>query len=86
MQYRKDELIDLFKKEVADETKDNPDAISEFDNFLSLGLDSVTCIFLLERMEKHLNIELNPIWFWDYPTIDSFSDYLLTLLPSTREL
>jgi acyl carrier protein len=85
MQRSKVELIELFKKEVAAETKDEPHTISEFESFLSLGLDSITCIFLLERMEKNLGIELNPIWFWDYPTIDSFSDHILTLLRSTQK-
>jgi len=81
----KNELIELFKMEVATETKDDLTTISETDNFLSLGLDSITCIFLLERMEKHLGIDLNPIWFWDYPTIDSLSDHILTLLEARQK-
>lgn len=85
MSLTKNELIELFKQEVAAETRDDIQHISEHENFLTLGLDSVTCIFLMERLEKHLSIELNPIWFWDYPTIDAFSDHILTLLHSAQK-
>lgn len=85
MPLTKNDLITLFKQEIAAETKDDIQHINEQENFLSLGLDSVTCIFLMERLEKHLSIELNPIWFWDYPTIDAFSDHILTLLQSAQK-
>ena len=74
------DLIKLFKEEIAQELSITVDEISVHETFLSIGLDSITAIFLLERLEKKLQIELNPIWFWDYPTINSFTQFLTSEL------
>ena len=76
------ELIVLFQQEISAELSIPQNDVDEHESFLSLGLDSVTAIFVLERMEKHLSITLNPIWFWDYPTIESFSVFLADKLTS----
>lgn len=56
-----------------------PDEIKETDTFFNLGMDSVSCIFVMERLENTLKLELNAIYFWDYPDIKSFSEFLTTL-------
>lgn len=71
------ELIALFKSVIAEETGIAVSEISDTDTFFSLGLDSVSCIFLMDTIEKKLNLELNPIYFWDYPSIDTYADFLL---------
>lgn len=71
------ELIILFKSVIAEETGIAATEISETDTFFNLGFDSVSCIFLMDKIEKKLNIELNPIYFWDYPSIDTYADFLL---------
>lgn len=71
------ELITLFKSAIAEETGISVAEISETDTFFNLGLDSVSCIFLMDKIEKKLNIDLNPIYFWDYPSIDTYVDFLL---------
>lgn len=68
----------LLKKMISDETRISLDDIKETDTFFSLGLDSVSCIFLMDRLEKELHLELNPIHFWDYPSIDTYAEFLLT--------
>lgn len=71
------ELIALLKSVIADETGITLAEISDTDTFFNLGLDSVSCIFLMDKLEKKLGVDLNPIYFWDYPSIDTFADYLL---------
>lgn len=73
----KSELIVLFKATIAEETGIAASEISGGDTFANLGLDSVSCIFLMDKLEKKLNVELNPIHFWDYPTVDTYADFLL---------
>lgn len=51
--------------------------MADTDTFFNLGLDSISCIYLLDKVEKKLDLELNPIHFWDYPALDSYSDFLL---------
>lgn len=72
----KTELIDLFKREISAELSVPLNEVNEQESFLSLGLDSVTSIFILDRLEKHLPLALNPIWFWEYPTIELFCAFL----------
>jgi acyl carrier protein len=71
------ELITLFKSLISEETGIAVAEISETDTFFNLGLDSVSCIFLMDKIEKQLNVELNPISFWDYPSLDTYVDFLL---------
>lgn len=71
------ELIAVFKSAIAEETGISVAEISETDTFFNLGLDSVSCIFLMDKIEKKLHVELSPIHFWDYPSIDTYADFLL---------
>lgn len=65
---------------VAEETGEKPEAINVDDTFHALGLDSVTGVFVMERLERKFQISLTPLDFWDYPTIRSFSEYIQTKL------
>lgn len=71
------EIIDLIKKLISSETGISIEEINETDSFFNLGLDSVSCIFLMDKLEKQLHIELNPIHFWDYPTLDTYTNFLV---------
>ena len=62
---------------IAEETGIGINEIGDTDTFFNLGLDSVSCIFLMDKVEKKLGVELNPIFFWDYPSIDTYADFLL---------
>jgi acyl carrier protein len=48
-------------------------------DFFSLGLDSISCVYVLDKLEKKIDLELNPLYFWDYPTVESLSGFLATL-------
>ena len=74
----REDVIKLLKEMISDETRISLDDMKDTDSFFSLGLDSVSCIFLMDRLEKKLHLELNPIHFWDYPSIDTYAGFLLT--------
>lgn len=79
---KRPELITLLKSIIADETGIAIAEIADTDTFFNLGLDSVSCIFLMDKLEKKIRVELNPIHFWDYPSIDTYADFLLsTVIP-----
>lgn len=71
------ELIEFIKGLISEEMGIPVGEIKETDSFFNLGLDSVSCIFLMDKLEKKLQLDLNPIHFWDYPTIDTYSDFLI---------
>jgi polyketide synthase PksN len=74
---KREGLIEAIKKLIAEETGIPKNEINESDTFFNLGFDSVSCIFLMDKLEKELKIELNPIHFWDYPSIDTYSEFLI---------
>jgi acyl carrier protein len=73
----KSDLILLLKEIIAGETGISLTEIGDTDTFFSLGLDSVSCIYLLDKVEDKLNLALNPIHLFDYPSIDSYAGFLL---------
>jgi acyl carrier protein len=73
----REDVIKLLKEMISDETRISLDDIKDTDTFFSLGLDSISCIFLMDKLEKKLHIELNPIHFWDYPAIRSYAEFLV---------
>lgn len=72
----KPELLTLIKTAIADETGIAVTEINDTDSFFNLGLDSISCVFLMDKVEKQLKVELNPIYFWDYPTLDTYTEFL----------
>jgi acyl carrier protein len=75
----KEEILALLKAEVSRETGLLLSEIGDHEEFYSMGLDSIRSVYILDRLEKKLKIELNPIFFWDYPTLDLLSGHLATL-------
>jgi acyl carrier protein len=71
------EVLNVLKSLISEETGIAVAEINDTDTFFNLGLDSVSCIFLLDKVEKKLNVEINPIHFWDYPSLDTYADFLL---------
>ena len=43
-------------------------------SFHELGLDSINSMFLLEKVENKYQLSLTPLYFWDYPSIEAFSE------------
>ena len=75
--------IQLKLRQILSEELQKPESdISVDEEFFSLGLDSVQAIFVLEKIEKHFNKELDPLLFWNHPTIRQFANHLSSLKPS----
>ena len=74
---KREELLLFIKTEIAAETDCAIEQISETDTFHSFGLDSLSSITILNKLEDEFNLDLNPIYFWDYPTLGAFADFLL---------
>ncbi|HNP18528.1 MAG TPA: acyl carrier protein [Fulvivirga sp.] len=51
----------------------NVQEIKATDEFVIYGFDSFDSILLLDRLEKVLDLDLNPMLFWEYPTIKKLS-------------
>lgn len=71
----REQLLDFIKKEIASETEIAN--VDEHKSFHELGLDSLSAVLILHNIETEFGIELNPIYFWDYPTPASFADFIV---------
>lgn len=71
----------LLKEEIANETGLPIDDIADDASFFSLGLNSISAVYILDSLEKKLNIPMNPLYFWDYPTVQLLADFLATQMP-----
>lgn len=79
-----EEIIAFVKEKVASETKLNPTQIDP-DQYLGVyGLDSINSVHILVELERFTDLELNPLLFWDYPTIKSLSNHLYQLCLKQR--
>lgn len=73
----KEELIIFCKEKISEITGINIDDIDENTEFGSLGMDSVRGLFVMQELEEFLKIEINPLIFYNYPTIKLLSEYLV---------
>lgn len=69
-------IIDFLKEEIAAAVNKQPDDIDENANFLSLGVSSIQTLKIINRLQKKLEIEINPIAMFEYKNIALFSEYL----------
>jgi acyl-CoA synthetase (AMP-forming)/AMP-acid ligase II/acyl carrier protein len=44
------------------------------------GLDSALAVSLIDELSRWLNLELNPMLFWEHPSIEQFSEHVGSLL------
>lgn len=71
-----DDLILLLRKIVAEEVKLSIDKIDPDLPMGAFGLDSINSIYVLEFLENKLKVELNPLMFYDHPTIRKFCTHI----------
>ena len=74
---KREDLLTVIKEAIAEETSVPIGQIEESQAFITMGLDSLSSIVILNKIEDKFNVELNPIYFWDYPTLGQFADFLL---------
>ncbi|MDQ2658152.1 MAG: acyl carrier protein [Bacteroidota bacterium] len=72
-------ILNTLKEQIAKETRQPVSDIPDDASFYSLGLDSISSIFILDELEKILGISMNPMFFWDYPTVESLADHINSL-------
>jgi len=71
-----EDVISFLKQVVAREIKEPIEEIGEDKHFYEFGFDSVSSLYLMDEIEKHFDIQINQLNFWDYPTIRTFSEFL----------
>jgi len=72
----KAEILQLLKLEIASETGVPISEIGDSASFFELGLNSISAVFILDVLEKKLKVEMNPLFFWDYPTLELLAEYI----------
>lgn len=82
----KKNILDFLRKKIAAELRINESVIANDSSFHQLGLDSVNSLFLLNEVEEHFQIDIDPLSLYDNPTLDSFSEYLVDELVDINEL
>lgn len=70
------DIADFLTVKIAEAIGSAANEINPDEEFISLGLDSMHAIFLIDEIEKQFDIEINPHSFWEYPTINTFSKNL----------
>lgn len=74
------EIQTEIKEVIAGELHLKVDDMDNTKSFHDMGLDSVNSIFLLAKMEERLNVHIDPMSVYDNPTIQSFSEYIYSLI------
>lgn len=72
-------IMDVMKREIANELRIAPEEIQPHNSFAELGLDSVSGVYLLDKLEKLTHCELNALMMWDYPTLEKLAEYIMQL-------
>jgi acyl carrier protein len=73
------EILNTLKEEIAKETGLSVSTIDDDASFYSLGLDSISSVYVLDELEKRLKVEMNPMFFWDYPTLRLLAEHITSL-------
>ncbi|MBS1544456.1 MAG: acyl carrier protein [Bacteroidetes bacterium] len=72
----RDEITVFVKQSIAEETGTDARSINPSAPLSSLGIDSLSAIVILNRIEDHYHTELSPLCFWDHPTVGEFTNFL----------
>lgn len=68
-----EDVITFLQQIVAEEIKEPVEGIDIDMHFYEFGFDSISSLYLLEQIEQHFKIQLNQLYFWDFPTIRGFA-------------
>lgn len=73
-----EDILRIIREEIAQEADVPITDVEDNTPFSSLKLDSISSLVVLDRLEKRLAVELNPMHLWDYPTAKKLSEFLTT--------
>jgi acyl carrier protein len=65
-------IVELISKELKLESE----KVNVHAGFYELGLDSVNSLFLLDDLEKRLQMDIDPMSLYDNPTIASLAEFI----------
>lgn len=72
-----EEIKTWLRERIAGAIKTTADAVPTNVPFTNFGLDSILIVTLVDDMEEWLKVQLDATIFWEYPTIDSLTEWLL---------
>jgi acyl carrier protein len=70
------EIRQWLQERIAEEIRARPETISAQIPFANYGLDSIVIVTIVADLEEWLEIDLDPTIFWEYPTIETLSEWL----------
>ncbi len=81
LRQRRQKLIDLLQRQLADVLAlDDVMSVDINSGFFDMGIDSLTSIEFRNRLQSRLNCSLPVTVFYDYPSVTSLVEFLLTHL------
>ncbi|HMQ01424.1 MAG TPA: acyl carrier protein [Cyclobacteriaceae bacterium] len=72
----KEQIVQFLKEKIAAECQIPIEDIKTDVEFSDFRMDSVNAIFIMDELENYLEVELNPLYFWDYRNIDAFTNFI----------
>ena len=76
-------LLQTLKETIAAELLMEPAEINEDTKFVDMGLDSISAVMWIKRINAKFGLSLAATKVYSYPTVREFADYLESLNPQT---
>lgn len=73
----REEIQNWLRDKIAAELKIKSEEVSLQTTFAGYGLDSIVIVTLVDDLEEWLGTSLDPTIFWEYPTIETLTDWLI---------
>lgn len=80
-----EDITQFLQKTIAEETQIDIQKIDPAQPMGTFGLNSINSVYVLQQLENFIEMELNPLLFWDYPTIGDLSQYLHQRMSQAHE-
>lgn len=74
----REEIVEWLQEKIAREIKSKPENIATNAPFTDFGLDSIVIVTLVDDLEYWLKVSLDPTIFWEYPSIELLTEWLIT--------
>ena len=72
-----EELVTYLRGQIAALLKTDVAEIDPYVEFINFGIDSIHALFLVDGIEKKFKTEVNPLLFYECPTIQLLSERLV---------
>jgi acyl carrier protein len=75
----KSEIVEFLKHQVVKECEVPYPEVDVHVEFVTFRMDSLKAVYIMDRLEKFVGVELSPLYFWDNPTIDSLAGFIAAM-------